>query len=77
MKKLKNLNGVKMIRKNDQKSINGGRHSLIRLCAGTGTGGGSAEGHSEACIGFPAGTNCTINGYQAECSGGGTGFWYL
>ena len=71
------LNLGKVLNKATQQEVNGGiLRPIQQLCVGTGTGGGSSEGSSTACIGKPAGFKCTINGYLAACSGNGTGFWF-
>lgn len=67
--------GAKKLSKKEQKNINGGL-SPIRGCFGTGTGGVSSVGYSSACVGQENGTRCTINGYQAACTGIGGGFWF-
>ncbi len=41
---------------------------------GTGVGGGSFEGYSEACVGVEG--DCVINGHLAQCSGNNGGFWF-
>ena len=74
MKNLKNLKKTKILSREDQKLINGG--SLIKLCAGTGTGGVTTLGFSTACIGQPQKASCTINGGAAACTGNGGGFWF-
>lgn len=71
MKKFLNLG--KVLNKVEKKEINGG--IPFPICHGTGTGGSSTEGYSEACLSVPSGTKCTINGYAAACSGNG-GFWF-
>ncbi|WP_405206469.1 hypothetical protein [Aquimarina sp. LLG6339-5] len=72
------LDFAEKISKNEQKTINGGMRTLTSICFGTGTGGGSSVGFSQACVGRTEDTDCIINGYQASCAGNGSGdFWYL
>lgn len=70
------LNLGKTLSKKKQKSIQGGMPEidLTPRCVGTGTGGVSSVGFSSACIGRSG--KCTINGYQAACTGNGGGFWF-
>lgn len=65
----------KSLDRSEQKSIHGGGLTATR-CNGTGTGGVVTEGYSDACVGKPSGTQCTINGYLAACTGNGGGFWF-
>ena len=68
------LNLGKKLNKGEQQEINGGRAFLVQKCMGTGVGGGSFEGYSEACVGVEG--DCVINGYLAQCSGNNGGFWF-
>lgn len=74
LKNILKLTGLQELSKNEQKNVNGGGLIQMSICSGTGTGGISSEGYSKACIGQSG--NCTINGYQASCSGNGGGFWF-
>jgi hypothetical protein len=69
------LNIGKALDKSEQKEVQGGGPTPVTRCNGTGTGGVVSEGCSQACVGQPAGTQCTINGYLAVCTGG-CGFWF-
>ena len=72
------LNIGEVLNKTEQKKVNGGgpKGPPSQICSGTGTGGHWNLGYSTACIGQPSGTQCTINGYLAACTGNGGGFWF-
>ncbi|MBL4604875.1 MAG: hypothetical protein JKY02_04220 [Flavobacteriaceae bacterium] len=74
------LNIGKTLNKVEQKEILGGgpQGPPTASCIGTGTGGVSSVGHSDACIGHDSGTNCVINGYLAACAGTNASdkFWF-
>ncbi|MDY8136213.1 hypothetical protein [Aquimarina sp. 2201CG5-10] len=73
-KKILKLETARKLSREEQRSVNGGRG--LERCSGSGTGGVSTVGYSQACVGKANGTRCTINGYQAGCTGIGGGFWF-
>ncbi|MDC7997401.1 hypothetical protein [Gilvibacter sediminis] len=76
MKKLVNLKGAQKLNKSELQDIKGSGLAATR-CNGSGTGGHFTEGCASVCIGKPKNHPCTINGYAAECTGNGCGFWFL
>ncbi|WP_459212687.1 hypothetical protein [Aquimarina rhabdastrellae] len=71
MSQLKKIKDIVILNKNEQKNINGAM--LSPFCAGTGTGGVSSPGYSQACLGRTG--KCMINGYLAACNPNGS-FWF-
>ena len=72
LKSILKITGAQELSRNECKQIQGG---FPNLCAGTGTGGVTSVGHSQACLANGAG-DCWINGYLAACTGVGDRFWF-